>query len=118
MEKYLKVLKIFGFLELGIGIIGAALAIMGNDWTAWLNVAVSFLTAFILLSAAKEPRKYIDSAVAVTLLAFILSLVDLRLLNGTTLDTVSLIVYPVVAVLNLIVFIAAIKVRTDIRKEQ
>ena len=60
MEKSLKILKIFGFLELALGIIGAVLAIMGNDWTAWLNVAVEFLTAFLLLSAVKDPPKYID----------------------------------------------------------
>lgn len=114
MEKSLKILKIFGFLELALGIIGAVLAIMGNDWTAWLNVAVEFLTAFLLLSAVKDPPKYIDSAWAVTLLAFILSLLDLRLLRGEV-DTLTLVVYPIVAVLNLVVFLAAHKVRRNVK---
>ena len=115
MEKSLKILKIFGFLELGLGIIGAALAIMGNDWTAWLNVAVEFLTAFLLLSAVKDPPKYIDAAWSVTLLAFILSLLDLRFLRGVEVDTLTLVVYPIVAVLNLVVFLAAHKVRRTVK---
>ncbi len=117
MEKSLKILKIFGFLELALGIIGAVLAIMGNDWTAWLNVAVEFLTAFLLLSAVKDPPKYIDSAWAVTLLAFILSLLDLRLLRGEV-DTLTLVVYPIVAVLNLVVFLAAHKVRRTVSRKR
>ena len=114
MEKSLKILKIFGFLELALGIIGAVLAFMGNDWTAWLNVAVEFLTAFLLLSAVKDPPKYIDSAWAVTLLGFILSLLDLCLLRGEV-DTLTLVVYPIVAVLNLVVFLAAHKVRRTVK---
>ena len=114
MEKSLKILKIFGFLELGLAIVGAALAIMGGDWTAWLNVAAELLTAFLLLSAVKDPPKYIDAAWAVTLLAFILSLLDLRLLRGEV-DTLTLVVYPIVAVLNLVVFLAAHKVRRTVK---
>lgn len=118
MEKSLKILKIFGFVELGIAIIGAAMAIMGKDWSAWLNVVAELLTAYLLLSAAKDPHKYIGGAWAVTLLAFILSLLDLRFTRGQTLGTVSLIVYPIVAILNLIVFLAANKVRNVVKKDQ
>lgn len=114
MEKSLTILKVFGFLELGIGIISGAMALMGSDWTAWLNVAAEFMTGFLLLMAMKDPPKYIQGAWAVTLLAFLLSLLDLRLLNGATLDTLSLVVYPLVAILNLIVFLAAHKVKKEV----
>ena len=115
MEKSLNILKVFGFLELGIGIISGAMALMGSDWTAWMNVAAEFLTAYLLLSAAKAPVKYIDSAWAVTLLAFLLSLLDLRLLRGEV-DTLTLVAFPLIAVLNLVVFLAANKVKREVRK--
>lgn len=115
MEKSLKTLKLFGFLELGLAIISGALALMGNNWTAWLNVAAELLTAFLLIGASKDPAKYISGAWAVTLLAFILSLLDLRLMVGEV-DTIALVAYPLTAILNLIVFLAANKVRNAVKK--
>lgn len=117
MKKSLKTLKIFGFLELGLAIVSGAMALMGNDWTVWLNVAAELLTAFLLLGAAKDPKKYIGGAWAVTLLAFVLSLLDLRLMVGEV-DTIALVAYPLTAILNLIVFLAANKVRTAVKNGQ
>ena len=117
MEKNFQIMKIFGFLEIGIAIVLAAVAITRGPAGTWMDVAIAGLNAFLLLSAVKDPQKYISGAWSVTLLGFLLALLDLVLL-GKNLDTLSLVVYPIVMVANLIVFLAVNKVKNAVQKGQ
>ena len=105
-----KVLKVFGVLELLIGVYYVVLGISGEYAAAFVSAALYLLAGFLLLAAAKDATKA-GGAWLITLVDLILSIADLGFALGGGADEIVFISACVAIVLNLIAFIAANNVK-------
>ena len=110
MSNSQKVLRIFGILEILMAILAAVGAVMTGGIAAWLGVAVSLVTGYLLLLAAKDASK-IGGAWLVTLVGLILNTLSLILALIGSGDKLQILSSIIAVALSLAVFIAANNVK-------
>ena len=112
MTKSQKVLRIFGILELVSAVLNGVDALQGAA-PSWVSVVASLLAAYLLLAAAKDPKK-IGGAWAILLLDLILSVFSVVLaVSGGSGE--GLIGGAVSVLINLVGFIAANNVKKQVK---
>lgn len=110
MSNSQKVLRVFGVLEIMMAILAAVGAVMTGGVAAWLGVAVSLVTGYLLLLAAKDASK-ISGAWLISLVGLILNALSLVLSLTGSGDKLQIVSGIIAVALSLAVFIAANNVK-------
>ena len=117
MSKSRKILLVFGILELIGGVINLVPAVQNGEATSWITAIAAFLCGCLLLMAAVNPRM-INGAWIITLVNLVLSILGAVLVFTGDKGTVELVSNIIAVVLNLIVFIAANNVKSQVKNKQ